>query len=69
MFAAITASADAGIEKKGPMPLQDKKLAGTAQVHFSVTDGRVALDINGAVVGQYPTLRQAVRAFENGGVR
>jgi hypothetical protein len=64
------------------MPLQDKKLAGTAQVHFSVTDGRVALgtidvvdgafvalDINGAVVGQYPTLRQAVRAFENGGVR
>lgn len=49
--------------------------------HFSVTDGRVAcgtvdvvdgafiaLDINGAVVGRFPPLRQAVRALP-GGVR
>ena len=61
------------------MPLQDKKLAGTAQVHFSVTDGRVACgtvdlingafvatDTSGAVVGRFPTLHQAMRAFEGG---
>jgi hypothetical protein len=52
------------------------------QAHFAVTDGRdalgtvdqidgafVALDINGVIVGRFPTLRQAVRAFDNGGVR
>jgi len=47
--------------------------------HFSVTDGRVACgtvdlingafvatDTSGAVVGRFPTLHQAMRAFEGG---
>jgi hypothetical protein len=61
---------------------QDKKSNSVVQAHFSVTDGRdalgtvdlidgafVAVDVNGATVGRYASLRQAVRAFDDGNAR
>jgi hypothetical protein len=62
------------------MSPQNKQTIGTAQVHFAVSDGRVALgtidvidgmfvatDINGIVIGKFTTLGEAARAIDDGG--